>query len=285
MIEQRAFGATGHLSTATIFGAAALSDVTQAEADKTMELVMSYGVNHIDTANSYGRAEERLGPWTGRYRSSFFLATKSGDRTYAGAKEQLQRSLDLLKTDHIDLWQLHNLVDEAEWEQAMGPGGALEAFIEAKEQGLVRFLGVTGHGLQAPVMHRRSLERYPFDAVLLPYNYTMMQNPQYAADFEALAQLCTERNVAMQTIKAITLGPWGEKPRTDATWYEPLHEQADIDLAVNWVLSRPKIFLNTVGDIHILPKVLEAASRPISKPSDEQMETLVAERGMQALFS
>lgn len=285
MIERRAFGSTGHLSSATIFGAAALSDVSQAEADTTMELVLSAGVNHIDTANSYGRSEERLGPWTGRYRSSFFLATKSGDRSYAGAKEQLQRSLELLKTDHIDLWQLHNLVDEAEWQQAMGPGGALEAFIEAKEQGLVRFLGVTGHGLEAPAMHRRSLERYPFDAVLLPYNYTMMQNQQYAADFEALAQLCEERAVAMQTIKAITLGPWGEKPRTDATWYEPLHEQEDIDLAVNWVLARPKIFLNTVGDINILPKVFDAAGHLSAKPSDEEMDKLVAERGMQPLFS
>lgn len=285
MIERRAFGRTGHMSSCTLFGAAALGRVTQDEADRTLETLLSYGVNHIDTANSYGEAEKRIGPWMPQHRKDFFLATKTENRTYAGAKEHLHRSLDLMKTDHIDLWQMHILVDPEQWEVAMGPGGALEAFVEAKEQGLVRFLGVTGHGVTIAAMHRRSLERYDFDSVLLPYNYTMMQNPQYAADFLALMEICEQRNVAVQTIKGITLGPWGEKEHSRACWYEPLEAPEDIQKAVNWVLARPNVFLNTVGDIYLLPRVLEAASHLGPKPSDEEMEQLVASRGMAPLFT
>src|SRR5258708_5831610 len=195
MIERRVFGRTGHLSSVTLFGGAALSNVTQAEAERTLDLLLEYGVNHIDTANSYGEAEKRIGPWLAQRRPQFFLATKTGERTYQGAKDHLARSLDLLRTDHIDLWQMHNLVDPQEWEVAMGPGGVLEAFVEAKTHGLVRFLGVTGHGVTIAEMHRRSLERYDFDAVLLPYNFVMMQNARYAADFELLMTLCREPNV------------------------------------------------------------------------------------------
>jgi predicted aldo/keto reductase-like oxidoreductase len=216
-----------------------------------------------------------------RYRNDFFVATKTENRTYEGAREHLYRSLELLRTDHIDLWQMHILVKPEDWEIAMGPGGALEAFVEAKEQGLVRFLGVTGHETSIARMHRRSLERYDFDAVLLPYNYALMQNPQYAADFEGLLEICKQRNVAVQTIKSLTRGRWGDGPRTSATWYEPFTEQADIDLAVQWVLRRPGIFLNTAGDIHLLPKVLDAASRfdPAEVPADidEQIANLIRE--------
>lgn len=261
MIQQRPFGRTGHMSTCAIFGAAAFGRVTQDEADRTMEVLLDYGVNHIDTANSYGESEKRLGPWTGRYRDRFFLATKTEERTYAKAKEHLHRSLDLLKTDHVDLWQMHILVQPDQWEIAMGPGGALEAFIEAKEQGLVRALGITGHYTVVSWMHKRSLERYDFDSVLLPYNYSMMQNPTYRADFAALMEICEARNVAVQTIKSCTRGPWQTEQRTAATWYEPFTEQADIDSAVHWVLRNPKVFLNTPGDIHLLPKVLDAAAR------------------------
>ena len=268
-IERRPFGRTGHMSTCTIFGAAALARVTQEEADRTMELLLERGVNHIDTANSYGESERRLGPWMARYRDKFFLATKTEQRTYAGAKEHLHRSLDLLRTDHIDLWQMHILVKPDEWEQAFGPGGAIEAFIEAREQGLVRFLGVTGHYTVVGWMHKRSLERFDFDSVLLPYNYAMMQNPTYRADFEALAAICQERNVAMQTIKSCTRGPWKSEERNAATWYEPFTEQEEIDVAVNWVLRRPGIFLNTPGDIHLLPKVLDAAARYTPGPQSE----------------
>jgi len=284
MIERIPFGSTGHDSSRTIFGAAALSRVDQATADRTLELVIERGLNHIDVAASYGEAELRLGPWMERHRERFFLATKTGERTYAAARDQIARSLERLRTDHVDLIQLHNLTDPEQWQVALGPGGALEAAVEARERGLARFIGVTGHGVIAPSIHKRSLERFPFDSVLLPYNFTMMQNRQYAADFEALIALCQQRGVAVQTIKAITLGPWGEQEHTASTWYEPFRDPADIDLAVHWVLGRPGVFLNTAGDVTILPKVLDAAERAAERPTDERMERLVSERGMAPLF-
>jgi len=284
VIEKRPFGRTGHKSTRTLFGAAALGQVTQAEADHTLEVLLEYSVNHIDTAASYGEAELRIGPWMERYRQGFFLATKTEQRTYQGAWDELRRSLERLRVDYVDLWQMHVLVDPEDWETAMGPGGALEAFIEARGQGLVRFLGVTGHGLTVAAMHKRSLEHFDFDSVLLPYNYLLMQDPQYAADFEALVAICQERNVAVQTIKSLVRRPWGGRPQTRSTWYEPLEGQADIDRAVHWVLGRPGIFLNTVGDIHLLPKVLNAASRFQSAPPEEEMEEMATKLEMAPLF-
>jgi aryl-alcohol dehydrogenase-like predicted oxidoreductase len=284
MIAKQLFGRTGHQSTLTLFGAAALSRVTQAEADRTLETLLKYGINHIDTAASYGDSELRIGPWMAQHRQNVFLATKTGLRTYQEAKDQIHRSLERLQVNHVDLIQLHNLVDPVEWEIALGPGGALEAAIEARDQGLVRFIGVTGHGTTIAMMHRRSLERFDFDSVLLPYSYVMMQNQQYAADFEALMQLCQARNVAVQTIKSITRGPWGDKERNRATWYEPLEDQADIDKAVHWVLNRPGVFLNTVGDIHILPKVLDAANRFETAPTDAEMQAETERLEMSPLF-
>jgi aryl-alcohol dehydrogenase-like predicted oxidoreductase len=284
-IEKRPFGRTGHMSTVTIFGAAALSRVSQAEADRTLDVLLHYGVNHIDTAASYGDAELRVGPWMKEHRRDFFLATKTGDRTYAAAKESIHRSLERLRTDQIDLIQLHSLAHPDEWETAMGPGGALEACVEAREQGLVRFIGVTGHGLTIAAMHRRALQRFDFDSVLLPYNWTMMESEVYEHDFETLMKLCQERNVAVQTIKGILRGPWATTARNRATWYEPLEEQSDIDLAVSWVLGRPGIFLNTVGDIHLLPAVLDAASRYERRPADEEMKELVKRSSLTTLFA
>jgi aryl-alcohol dehydrogenase-like predicted oxidoreductase len=285
MIEKIPFGRTGHLSTRTLFGAAALSQVSQAEADRTLEVLLEYGVNHIDTAASYGEAELRIGPWMAQYRAHFFLATKTGERTYAAAREQIRRSLERLRVEQIDLLQLHNLVDPQEWETAMGPGGALAAAVEARQEGLVRYIGVTGHGTTVAAMHKKALERFDFDSVLLPYSYAMMQNPAYAADFESLLALGRQRNVAVQTIKAITRGPWGHQPQSHATWYEPLTEQGDIDTAVHWVLSRPGIFLNTAGDIGLLPKVLSAAARFQADGVTEQLEADVAQLGTQPLFT
>jgi aryl-alcohol dehydrogenase-like predicted oxidoreductase len=283
MIEKARFGRTGHMSTRTLFGAAALGGVTQAEADQTLQILLQYGVNHIDTAASYGDAELRIGPWMKEHRQDFFLATKTEKRTYQEAKEELHRSLERLRVDSVDLWQMHILVDPAEWETAMGPGGALEAFVEAREQGLVRFLGVTGHGTTTAAIHLRSLQRFPFDSVLLPYNYPMMQNAQYAAEFETLRAYCQEHDVVVQTIKSLTRGPWGEKQRTYATWYEPLTGQADIDTAVHYVLSQPDLFLNTVGDIHLLPKVLDAASR--FRPTEQAtIENELAQLDLEPLF-
>jgi len=284
-IPKAPFGSTGHQSTRTLFGAAALSDVTQEEADRAMETVLSYGVNHVDTAASYGDAELRLGPWMERYRHDLFLATKTGERRKAEAADEIRRSLERLRTDRVDLIQLHNLVDAGEWEVAMGPGGALEAAIEARDEGLVRFIGVTGHGIEVAARHKQSLERFPFDSVLLPYSYVMMRNPAYAADFEALMAVCEERGVAVQTIKAITRRPWGPRPQDRATWYQPLEDPDAIRLSVHWVLGRPGVFLNTVGDVNILPRVLEEASTFRERPSDAEMERLIEEKEMEPLFT
>ena len=284
MIPTQPFGRTGHMSTRTIFGAAAFSRVTQEEADRTLEVLLQFGINHIDTAASYGDSELRIGPWMDRHRDRFFLATKTGERTYDKAREQIRRSLERLQVSQIDLIQLHGLTDPAECETALGPGGALQAAVEARDEGLVRFIGVTGHGPLVAKSHLRSLERFDFDTVLLPYNYVEMQKPEYAAEFETLVRLCQERNVAVQTIKSITRAPWGEAERTRATWYVPLEEQADIDKAVHWVLGRPGIFLNTVGDIHVLPKVFDAASRFKTAPSDAMMQEFVEQREMETLF-
>jgi len=284
MIPTSPFGRTGHTSTRVIFGAAALWQVSQAEADRALDLLLEYGINHIDTAASYGDSELRIGPWMARHRQHFFLATKTLERTRTKAREELHRSLERLRTDHVDLLQLHYLVDPAGWEVALGPGGALEAAIEAREQGLTRFIGVTGHDLVAPAMHLRSLQRFDFDSVLLPCNYVLMQNPRYAADFEALLALCRSRNVAVQTIKGLTRGPWGDKPHTHTTWYEPLEEQADVDRAVHWILGRPGLFLNSAGDLSLLPKILDAASRFQAAPPDAEMAQMAAARGMTPLF-
>jgi aryl-alcohol dehydrogenase-like predicted oxidoreductase len=284
MIPKLTFGRTGHLSTRAIFGAAALGRVTQADADRTLDLLLQYGVNHIDTAANYGDAELRIGPWMPRYREQFFLASKTQQRTYAAARDDIRRSLERLRTDHVDLIQMHFLVDEREWEVAMGPGGALEALIEARDEGLVRFIGVTGHQIAVAEMHLRSLARFDFDSVLLPYNSPIMQNPQYAANFEKVVRICQERNVAVQTIKGIQRRPWGDRTPTRATWYEPLEEQAAVDLAVSYVLGRPGIFLNTVGDIDVLPKVLDAASRFERAPSEAEMQALAARMEMASMF-
>jgi aryl-alcohol dehydrogenase-like predicted oxidoreductase len=286
-IAKQPFGRSGHLSTRTLFGAASLSHVTQDEADRTLEVLIQYGVNHIDVAASYGDAELRIAPWLARYRSQFYVATKTDSRTAQEAKADLHRSLQRMGIDYVDLWQLHNLVDPIEWDTALSPGGAIDAAIEAKKQGLVRAIGVTGHGLQIAATHRRSLERFDFDTVLLPYNYLTMQIPYYVEQFNALLSTCQQRNVAVQTIKSIAYKPWMGRAHTRSVWYEPLEDQQDIDLAVHWVLKQPGIFLNTVGDIHLLPRVLDAANRfqaDSAGPTDEQMSALVARLGMEPLF-
>jgi aryl-alcohol dehydrogenase-like predicted oxidoreductase len=267
-----------------IFGAAALGDVSQGDADRTLDLLLEHGVNHVDVAASYGEAELRLRPWLARNPGACFLATKTGQRTRRGAREEIHRSLERLGVDSVDSIQLHNLVDVIEWETALRDGGALEAAIEARDEGLVRFIGVTGHGLSVPEMHRRSLERFAFDSVLAPYNYIQMQDARYAETFEALAAVCAERNVALQTIKSLARRPWAGRAATAATWYEPLREQADIDLAVHWVLGRPEAFLLTTGDIEILPRLLDAAERFERRPSDTAMAALADRAQVEPLF-
>ena len=286
MISKQPFGRTGHASTQIIFGAYALSNATQAEADSVLEILLKYGVNHIDTAPMYGNAEKCIGAWMEKHRDDFFIATKSRSRTYEGAWKNLQRSLDLLRVDYVDLWQMHGLTNPAGWEKAMGPGGALEAFIEARDKGLVRFLGVTGHGGKVPAMHKRSIECFDFDTVLLPYSYWQMQDPRYAADFNELIGLCHKRNVAVQSIKSIARRPWENRPKTYNTYfYEPLDTHDAIEKSVHWAMGLPESFLITAGDMQLLPKMLAAAYRYEKRPSDSEMKAVRDEFDIQPIFS
>jgi aryl-alcohol dehydrogenase-like predicted oxidoreductase len=278
------FGRTGHKSSRTLFGAAALARVSQEVADRTLDVLLRHGVNHIDVAASYGEAELRIRPWLKREPGRFFLATKTGARTATAARDDLHRSLDRLGVDHVDLWQLHNLADPIEWDTALSPDGVIEAAVDARAQGLVRFIGVTGHGAQIAANHRRSLERFDFDSVLLPYNFVTMQLPYYAENFEALVRTCAERKVAVQTIKSIALAPWQGRERSRTTWYEPLDDQAEIDLAVWWVLGRSGVFLNTVGDVDLLPRVLDAAERFEKRPGDVEMTAMLQRSQTKPLF-
>jgi aryl-alcohol dehydrogenase-like predicted oxidoreductase len=285
VIETLAFGRTGHESTRVIFGAAALGGMKQARADGVLELLLQHGVNHIDTAASYGESELRLAPWLRSYRRDFFLATKTGQRTAAGARDELHRSLERLGVDQVDLIQMHNLVEPDEQKVALGPGGALEALIEARAQGLVRFIGVTGHGTHVAAAHLESLSRFDFDSVLAPYNPSMMAQPEYAADFESLVSLCRERNVAVQTIKAIARRRWTEgDTQKRFSWYEPIREEAALRRAVRWVLSRPGLFLNSSSDATLLPAVLAAASEPGPAPRAEEMRADAVQLEIQPLF-
>ena len=233
----------------------------------------------------YGNAEKLIGPWLVKHRNDFFIATKTRSRSRKEALDNLKRSLERLRVDHIDLWQMHGLTNPAGWDRAMGPGGTLEAFMEAREKGLVRFLGVTGHGTKAPALHKQSLERFDFDSVMLPYNYLLMKNPSYGADFDGLAELCRRRNVAVQTIKSIARLPWGGRSKTYNTYfYEPLETQDAIDKAVHWSLGFQNSFMITVGDLQLLPKVLDAANRFEKRPSDEEMRATVDEFDMKQIF-
>jgi aryl-alcohol dehydrogenase-like predicted oxidoreductase len=284
MIERRPFGRTGHQSSATIFGAAALSRATQDEADRALEVLLGYGVNHIDTAARYGDSELRVGAWMPRHRRDFFLATKTGERGAQSARDGLHRSLERLRVDHVDLIQLHSLGHPDDWDQAFAAGGALEALVECRAQGLTRFIGVTGHGWAIAAMHKRSLARFDFDSVLLPYNAFMARDARYGPAFDDVLAVCRERNVAVQTIKSLARGPWATTERTHTTWYQPLEAQADIDRAVHWVLGTPDIFLNTAGDLSLLPKVLDAADRFRQRPTDPEMAAMLDAQRMSSLF-
>ena len=284
VIPKAEFGRTGHKSTRVVFGAAALGHVSQKVADETLEVLLRHGVNHIDTAASYGDSELRIAPWLKREPGRFFLATKGDKRDEKGAREEILRSLDRLGVASVDLWQIHSLADPIEWDQALSPGGALDAALLAREEGMIKWIGVTGHGAQIAATHRRSLERFDFDSVLLPYNYITMQSHYYRENFEDLVKTCQEKNVAVQTIKSIALRPWMSRDHTRNTWYQPLESQDDIDLAVWWVMSRRELFLNSVGDVDLLPRVLDAASRFNERPGDDDMQDLIARTHAEPLF-
>jgi aryl-alcohol dehydrogenase-like predicted oxidoreductase len=284
MIERRPFGRTGHQSSVTLFGAAALARASQDDADRALDVLLRYGVNHIDTAARYGDSELRIGAWMPRHRTDFFLATKTGERGKSAARESIHRSLERLRVDHVDLIQLHSLGHPDEWDQAMGPDGALEAAIEAREQKLVRFIGVTGHGWTIAAMHKRSLARFDFDSVLLPYNFFMAQSERYRQNFDEVLEICRARGTAVQVIKSIARGPWATTDRTRTTWYQPLEAQADIDRAVHWALGVPGVFLNMVGDLTLMPKVLDAADRFERRPPDAEMTAMVDGARVTSLF-
>ena len=285
MIESIPFGKTGHESSRTLFGAAALGAMKQDRADATLSKLEHFGVNHIDVAASYGDAELRLAPFLSTRRDDFFLATKTGLRTKDKAKDQLKASLERMQVEQIDLIQMHNLVKPDEWDVAMGPGGALEGLIEARDEGLVRFIGVTGHGTYAPAMHKKSLETFAFDSILVPYNYSMMGNEQYAEDFEALYALCIDRQVAMQTIKSVALRRWREDdPEKHFSWYRPIREPEPLKRAVDFVLSRPGLFLNTTSDAALLDAIFAAADTEISEPDSLALAADAVNLGVEPLF-
>ncbi len=284
MIESAPFGKTGHQSTRVIFGAAALGGMKQEKADQVLEVLLEYGINHIDTAASYGDSELRIGPWMREHRKRFFVATKTGERSYEGARASLHRSLERLRVDQVDMIQMHNLVDEKEWETATGAHGALEALVEARSQGLVKFIGVTGHGTRVAAMHLKSLGRFAFDSVLFPYNFTMLGIGQYAEDAEALLKLCNQRSVATQTIKSVARRRWQNGTERKFSWYEPLRDKDAIRRAVHFVLSRPGLFLNSSSDAGLLRGILDAASEAVKAPARSELERDVARYEMAPLF-
>lgn len=286
MIPRQPFGATAHISSRVIFGAAALGGMSQARADATMEVVLEHGINHIDTAASYGSSEVRLHSFLQSHRADVFLATKTGERTSDAAREELERSLERMGVDQVDLVQLHNLVEPDEFEVAHGAGGAVEALVRARDEGLVRFIGVTGHGTQVATMHRQSIERFPFDSVLLPYNHLMMSDPRYAESFEALATACQQRNIALQTIKSVARRRWpDESAEPHFAWYEPLPEGAALERGVRFVLGRPQLFLNSSSDARLLPAICAAANHEtITVPTADELDADVAAFDMSVLF-
>jgi aryl-alcohol dehydrogenase-like predicted oxidoreductase len=279
------FGRTGHDSTRVIFGAAALGGMRQDRADEVLATLLDLGVNHIDTAASYGDSELRIGPWMPEHRSRFFLATKTGERQGDRARRELERSLERLQVDAVDLIQLHNLVEPGEWEVAHGPGGAVEALARARDEGLVRHIGVTGHGTRIAGMHLRSLERFDFASVLLPYSYAALQDPAYCADVEQLLDVCGQRQVAVQTIKGIARRRWPDDyDGRRFSWYQPLEEADAIGRAVRWVLGNPQVFLNTSSDARLLRTALEAVGAGDPRPTDAEMEADAAAFGVRPLF-
>ena len=284
MLPRAPFGLTAHESTRVIFGAAALGAMSQERADATIESVAGWGINHIDTAASYGASEDRLKPWLASHRRKVFLATKTGERRGSDARAELERSLERLGVDGVDLIQLHNLVEPDGWETAFAAGGAVEAMAAARDEGLVGHIGVTGHGVTIAGMHLRSLERFDFASVLLPINFVMMDNPAYRTDVERLLEVCAERSVAVQTIKSIARGLWADGNTGRFSWYDPLTDPEPIDRAVRYVLGHPQMFLNTTSDARLLPMVIDAASGELVAPTADEMRADVVAEGITPLF-
>lgn len=277
-MERRRLGRTGQMSTVVAFGAAGIGRVDQDVADRAIQTALDCGVNHIDVAPRYGDAEGRLKPWMSRIRDKVFLGCKTAQRTRDAAKVELHRSLDRLGTDRFDLYQLHTVCKLHELDECTAKGGALEALIEAREEGLVRWLGITGHTHDAPATHLEALRRFDFDTVMFPLNFVLWSIPEYRRDAQALLDACRRRDVGVHIIKTVAKDPWGDRPKTHSTWYEPFTDQKIIDRAVAFVLSQPVTTLCSVGDVTVLPKFLLAAERYQPLDPDAQA-ALVATAG------
>jgi aryl-alcohol dehydrogenase-like predicted oxidoreductase len=284
-METRRFGRTGHMSTLAIFGAAAFWEISQADADKVMEQVIEAGINHIDIAPSYGQAEERVGPWMPRERSRFFLGCKTMERTKEGAWNELRQSLKRLQTESFDLYQCHAITTMEELDSVTMKGGALEAFAEARREGLIKFIGITGHGVNAPQIYLEALRRFDFDSVLFPLNFVQMANPVYRKYAEELIAACKVKDVGTMVIKTITKGPWGEKQKTATTWYEPFDKNDEIQKAVNFALSYDVTGLCTAGDTRVLPLVLKACEKFSRLDPSEIEEMIESGRQYEPLFA
>ena len=277
-METRVLGRTGHKSTVVTFGTAALGDVTQLVADQAIELIIEHGVNHIDIAPSYGHAMERLAPWMPKIRDQVFLGAKTTARTREAAWEEIHSCMRRLGVDSFDLFQLHSVINMAALDAVTGPGGALEALVEMRDRGLTRWIGITGHGPQAPRVHLEALGRFDFDTVMFPISASIYRNPVYRRDAQALLDSASEKNVGVQTIKMIALGGWGSREQDMTTWYDPHREQSQIDRALWWVLSQPVHTAPSAGDVTLLPRVLDAAERFSPLNPDEQEEVIRDQR-------
>ena len=273
-METRRFGRTGHSSTVAIFGAAAFMEISQEDADRVMESVIEAGINHIDVAPSYGQAEIRIGPWMPRERERFFLGCKTMQRTKEGAWNELRESLKRLQTETFDLYQCHAITTMEELDAVTMKGGAVEAFAEARQAGLIKFLGITGHGVDAPKIYLEALRRFDFDSVLFPLNFVQMANPQYRKQTEELIRTCKAKDVGTMVIKTVTRGPWGSKQHTATTWYEPFDKREEIQRGVNFALSYEVTGLCTAGDTRILPLVVQACQN-FTRLSHNEIEAMI----------
>jgi aryl-alcohol dehydrogenase-like predicted oxidoreductase len=277
-MEKRRLGRTGHMSSVIIMGTAAFGRVSQDEADAAIDLSLAHGVNHIDVAPSYGDAELRVGPWMPRIRKQIFLGSKTTKRSKQEAWDEMQNTLKRLQVDRVDLYQFHAVTTFADLEAIFAPGGALEAFVQAKKQGLTTYLGITGHGLDAPRIQLEALKRFDLDTVMFPLNFVLMANPQYRKDVEELLAVCAKRDLGVQCIKSICKAPWGERERRYRPWYEPFDDLVMIKNSIRFTLSQPVTGAPSSADSRLWPSVFDAADRfvPMSK---EEQEALIARAG------
>ena len=284
-MEKRRFGRSRHMSTVAIFGAAAFYEVSQEDADRVMEQVIAAGINHIDVAPSYGQAEERIGPWMKRERDRFFLGCKTMERTSEGAWKELHQSINRLQVKSFDLYQCHAVTTMQDLDALTMKGGALEAFEKARQEGLTKYIGITGHGVNAPEIYLEALRRYDFDSVLFPLNFVQMANEDYQRHARELISVCRAKDVGTMVIKAITKAPWGDRQHTATTWYEPFEEPEIIQKAVNFALSYEITGICTVGDIRVLPLVIQACENYMELNHEQMEEMIESGKKYEPLFS